>query len=33
LGNGRVLFLFDRLLGQNNTGVTAEFQHAGGNTA
>ncbi|MGB8030525.1 MAG: class I SAM-dependent methyltransferase [Terracidiphilus sp.] len=33
LGNGRVLLLFDRLLGQNSTGVIAEFQHAGGSTA
>ncbi|HVN92354.1 MAG TPA: class I SAM-dependent methyltransferase [Terracidiphilus sp.] len=30
LGNGRVLLLFDRLLGQDHIGIEAEFQSAGG---
>ena len=33
LGNGRVLFLFDRLLGQNVTGVAAEFERSDGSKA
>jgi len=33
LGNGRVLLLFDRSLGQNNTGVIAEFERTGGSMA
>jgi SAM-dependent methyltransferase len=33
LGNGRVLFLFERLPGQDGTAVIAEFQRAGGSAA